>query len=188
VGAIQPWKVLHSEPVADCRIFKVRKDVTVNPRTGQPHDMFVVENPDWLNVVPLTLDEHVVLVEQWRHGTRSVHLETPGGLMDCGESVEECTRRELLEETGYAADSVISLGQVQPNPAFQNNTQHYALATGCRKIAEPSPEAAEDIRVLLVPLAEIPGMIERGEIMHALVIGAFYWLDVYRRRRRAGKY
>jgi 8-oxo-dGTP pyrophosphatase MutT (NUDIX family) len=186
VGAIQPWEILRSEPVADCRIFKVRKDITVNPRTGEPHDMFVVENPDWLNVIPLTADERVVMVEQWRHGTRTVHLETPGGLMDGGETVEACARRELREETGYNADKIIPLGQMHPNPAFQTNTQYYALATGCRKIAEPTPEAAEDIQARLVALAEIPAMVERGEITHALVIGAFYWLDVYRRKQHAG--
>ncbi len=183
MGAIQPWKITDSKPVADCRVFKVRKDVTVSPRTGQAHDMYVIENPNWLNVVPLTPDEQVVLVEQWRHGTRSVHWETPGGLMDPGETVEQCARRELLEETGYQAESIVPLGKVHANPAIQDNIQFYALAANCRKIAEPAPDDAEDIRVHLVPLKEIPAMIRSGKISHALVVEAFYWLELYRQGR-----
>ena len=179
---VRPWQITRSEPVIDCRIFKVRKDTVVNPRTGQPHDMFVLEQPNWVNVIPLTSDEQVVMVEQWRHGTRSVHLETPGGLMESGETPEQCARRELLEETGYEADEVERLGTVHPNPAIQNNLQHYVLATNCRRVAAPSLDNAEDIVVRLVPLAEVPGMIRAGKITHGIVIGGFYWLELHRRK------
>ena len=180
MGVIRPWKITRSEPVVDCRVFKVRKDVTTNPRTGKPHDMYVIESPPWMNVVPLTADEQVILVEQWRHGTRSIDPETPGGLIDEGESIEHCARRELLEETGYEPGQIIRLGSVHPNPAIQNNQLHYVLATNCRKVAEPAMDDAEDINVRLVPLADIPVMIRSGEINHSLVIEAFYWLGLYR--------
>jgi ADP-ribose pyrophosphatase len=85
---IRPWKVASSEQLLDGRVFKVRKDVTINPRTGQTHDMYVLDQPNWVNVIPLTPDDHVVMVEQWRHGSRTVELETPGGLMDNGETPE----------------------------------------------------------------------------------------------------
>jgi 8-oxo-dGTP pyrophosphatase MutT (NUDIX family) len=176
----QPWRVQSSEKLADCRIYSVRKDVVVNLRTGQSHEMFVLEQPNWVNVIPLTADEQVIMVEQWRHGTRSVHLETPGGLMEDGETPEHSARRELLEETGYNAEEFIRLGTVHPNPAIQTNQQHYVLAKNCRKIAEPTLDHAEDIQVRLVPLADVPRMIESGEITHGIVIGGFYWLNLYR--------
>jgi len=178
---IKPWHIQRSEPMLDGRVFKVRKDVTVNPRTGQPHDMFVLEQPNWVNVIPLTADEHVVMVEQWRHGSRTVELETPGGLMDDGESPEVCGRRELLEETGYEAGQIIHLGTVRPNPAIQSNQQHYILATCCRKVSELKLDHAEDIIVRLVRLADIPELVRTGKITHGIVIGGFYWLDLYRR-------
>lgn len=178
---VQPWKLLGSEPVADCRIFKVRKDATVSPRTGTTHQMYVLEQPDWVNVIPLTADNHVVMIEQWRHGTRTIELETPGGLLDAGETVEACARRELREETGDEADQMIRLGTVHPNPSFQGNTQHYLLATDCRKAGELDLDHAEDIAVQTVPLADVPEMIRTGQITHGIVIGAFYFLELYRR-------
>jgi ADP-ribose diphosphatase len=178
----QPWRVQSSEKLVDCRIFTVRKDVSVNPRTGQAHEMFILEQPNWVNVIPLTADEQVIMVEQWRHGTRSVHLETPGGLMEDGETPEQSARRELLEETGYETGEVVHLGTVHPNPAIQTNWQHYILATNCRKVAEPNLDHAEDIQVKLVPLLEVPRLIEKGEITHGIVIGGFYWLNLYRQK------
>ena len=179
---VQPWQITSSEQVVDCRIFKVRKDVTINPRTGRQHDMFVVESPNWVNIIPLTHDDQVVMVEQWRHGTRSIHLETPGGLMDVGETPEQCARRELLEETGHEAGEVLRLGTVHPNPAIQNNLQHYVLATNCRRVAALRLDHTEDIVVRLVPLAEVPDMIRAGKITHSVVIGGFYWLELHRRK------
>jgi 8-oxo-dGTP pyrophosphatase MutT (NUDIX family) len=158
----------------------VRKDVVLNPRTGQAHDMFVLEQPNWVNIIPLTPDEQVVMIEQWRHGTRSVHLETPGGLMDEGESPEQCARRELLEETGYEAGQIVHLGTVHPNPSIQNNLQYYELATHCRKVSDLKLDHAEDISVRLIPLADVVRLIETGKITHGIVIGGFYWLNLYR--------
>ena len=178
---VRPWNLLGTQPVTDCRIFKVRKDSTVNPRTGVTYEMFALDQPNWVNVIPLTPDNQVVLIEQWRHGTRTIELETPGGMIDDGEAVDASARRELREETGYEADAIVSLGACHPNPAIQGNTQYYMLATGCRNVGTPTLDGAEDIAVRTVPLAGIPDLIRTGQITHGIVIGAFYWLDLYRR-------
>ena len=141
--------------------------------------MFVLDQPDWVNVIPLTAENQVVMIEQWRHGTRSVQLETPGGLMEQGERPLECAHRELLEETGYKAGELTLLGTVHPNPALQSNRQHYVLAKGCHRVAELKLDQAEDIVVRLVPLAEIPTLVRTGQITHGIVIAGFYLLHLH---------
>jgi len=95
------WRRGRSEQVADCRVFNVRRDFSADPRDGRVHDFYVIEAPDWINVIPLTDDGRVVLIEQYRHGTGEVSLEIPGGMVDEGESPQDAAARELLEETGY---------------------------------------------------------------------------------------
>lgn len=172
---VEDWEKLDSETVADYRIFKARKDVRRSPRTGQTHHFFVLESPDWVNVIPLTEDEKVVMIHQFRHGREKVTLEIPGGIVDGdGESPAETARRELLEETGYEIDHLVHIGTVDPNPAFLNNRCYTYLALGAHRTQTPQFDGAEDIAVEEIPLADIPHLIRTGRIAHALVVAAFY--------------
>ncbi|SHG16435.1 ADP-ribose pyrophosphatase YjhB, NUDIX family [Desulfacinum infernum DSM 9756] len=171
--APRKWTVLSSERWNGTRIVGFRKDRVVSPRTGREHDVFVLESPAWVNVIPITADSQVVLVRQYRHGIRDVTLEIPGGVVEDGDTPEEAARRELREETGYEAESLVSLGYVQPNPAIQSNLCHTFVALRVRRTGDPSPDDMEDIEVVTRPLAQIPALIDRGEINHALIVAAF---------------
>ncbi len=168
------WTLLSSTSDRSCRFFSLRTDRALSPRTGLSADFMVVESSPWVNVIPLTPDEEVVLVHQYRHGNRKVTLEIPGGLVEDHDSPEGAARRELREETGYAASALISLGAVYPNPAIQNNLCYTYLARDVYLAGEQQQDQNEDIEILLKPLAEIPRLIRNGEINHALVIAAFY--------------
>ena len=76
---IRPWQQLGSRRLGDFRIFSVRSDEKISPRTGQSHDFFIIECVDWVNVLAVTPDDHLVMVEQFRHGSNTVELEIPGG-------------------------------------------------------------------------------------------------------------
>ena len=170
---IKPWKRVRSGPSRSFRVFSIRTDTTLSPRTGSKHNFYVIESRDWINVIPLTDDHQVVMIRQYRHGSREVTLEIPGGLVDPGEPPKKAAVRELLEETGYQARKWLKIGVVNPNPALFNNRCHTFLARNINRVTNPKPDQTEDIEVVLVPLTKIPRLILKGEIDHAMVITAF---------------
>ena len=177
---IEPWEKLDSQYLGDFRIFRIRQDTSLSPRTGAAHRFFVLESPDWVNVIPLTLEGNVILIRQYRHGTEDVTLEVPGGMVDAADADPSVSAaRELREETGYEVEAIIHLGSVAPNPAFLNNQCHSYLALGVRPVHEVALDGAEDIAFEEIPLAAIPDLIRSGAITHSLTITAFYYLDLY---------
>ncbi len=173
------WSCVRSELMADCRVFRVRRDISLSPRTGREHDFYVMTAGDWINVVPLTADDEVVMIEQYRHGSRDVTLEIPGGMVDAGESPAAAAARETLEETGYAATEIVELGRVRPNPAIHDNWLYTYLARDARLVQSPVHESTEHTVVRLVPLADLPRLVADGTITHALVVAGFYWLALW---------
>ncbi len=172
---IQPWSLLKTIEIFACRIFTLKQDSYRSPRTGSAHDFYILDSPDWVNVIPLTPENEVILVRQYRLGTNQFSLEIPGGMVDPGESPAEAAQRELLEETGYAGDGAEPIGAVHPNPAIITNRCHTYLVRNVRRRTEPRQDSTEDIEVQSVPLSQIPALIREGRITHALVIAAFYW-------------
>ncbi len=172
---IQPWSLLHSAVIFVCRIFTLKRESYRSPRTGKAHEFYVLDSPDWVNVIPLTPANEVILVRQYRLGTNQFSLEIPGGMLDPGESPAAAATRELLEETGYAGDDAERIGTVHPNPAINTNRCHTYLLRNVRRQGNPRQDSTEDLEVQAVPLAQIPGLIRDGRITHALVIAAFYW-------------
>jgi ADP-ribose pyrophosphatase len=170
---IKPWKRIRSGSTHSFRVFSIRTDTTTSPRTGRKHDFYIIESNDWVNIIPLTVDLEVVMIKQYRHGSREVTLEIPGGLVEPEDTPKKAAALELLEETGYRAKKWTRIGVVNPNPALFNNRCYTFLAQDIHKVSEPSPDQTEDIEVVLIPLRKIPGLILRGEINHAIVITAF---------------
>src|SRR5579859_2528399 len=103
---LKPWDKLSSQPLGDFRIFKIRSERAVSPRTRQAHDFIVIDSVNWVNVIAITPDEHLVMIEQFRHGSGTIELEIPGGMIDPHDSSPEAAAvRELREETGYAGQN-----------------------------------------------------------------------------------
>ncbi len=173
----ETWKKNSSRQVADCRVFKVREDFCERDSDCKESTFFVVENPDWVNIIGLTKEKQVVLIEQFRHGTEEIILEIPGGMIDDGEEPEAAAKRELLEETGYSSDKFIYLGKSHPNPAIQDNLIHHFLAVDCEKTGETSFDEHESVVTKLAAFDEIPNLIKDEKITHSLVIAAFYLLQ-----------
>jgi 8-oxo-dGTP pyrophosphatase MutT (NUDIX family) len=174
---LHTWERLAADVVYECRIFSLRRDRSRFSRDQVEHDFHVLEAPDWVNIVPLTPDQRVVLVRQYRHGVRDYTLEIPGGMLDPeDDSPLLAARREMVEETGFDSDRVEPLGVIHPNPAIQANRCHTFVAHDVTLQYGTTFDSTEETEVVLVPLAEIPQLIRDGRITHALVVVAFHWL------------
>ena len=179
---IQPWKTIRSKLLGDFSIFKLRSQISVSPRTGREHDFFILDSVNWVNVIAVTPDRQLVMVEQYRHGSNTVELEIPGGMMDAGETDPVATAvRELREETGYAGENARLLGKIHSNPAILSNVTYTVLIENCRLQHGVEFDSGEDLITHLVPVADIPKLVADEKIGHSLVVVALYYFDLWRR-------
>ncbi len=173
---MEPWRRKGSDRLQRCGIFDLDR-VSFDPPDGRPTQSFyVIEAPDWINIIPLTPERTVRMIKQFRYGVAGFTCEIPGGMCDPGELPLDAAVRELREETGYSARKVVELGWVHPNPAIQNNRCYSYLALDAERVSEPSPDPNEAFEAFDVPLVEIPEWIASGRITHALVVAAFQLL------------
>ncbi|WP_236960100.1 NUDIX hydrolase [Methylobacterium durans] len=132
---------------------------------------YVLEFPDFVHVLAIDRSDRVVLVRQYRHGLRGMSLELPGGMMDQAETdILGAAARELREETGFVGGALSYVITLSPEPARYENRLHLVRATDL-SVGATSPEATEDIEVLLVPRQEAMRLALSGAIAHAAHVG-----------------
>lgn len=173
---MKKWEVLSSEPRENYRIFKVQALQKKSPLNGAIGEFYKLDMPNWVNVIALTPQDEIILVNQFRHGSEEMSLELPAGVVDLGEEIIITAQRELAEETGYSGDEPISLGFFYPNPAFQNNICTSYLIKNVQLNSEQKLDRFEDIEVIKVPLKNVRELIRNGKINHALTLAALYLL------------
>ena len=186
MGEPREWEVVETEKLQECKVFAVSRSMARSPRTGETHPFFRIEADEWVNVVPITADGEVVMVRQYRHGSREITLEIPGGIVDPGETPAQAAARELIEETGFRAGRLEAIGSVNPNPAIFGNRCYTFLASDAVQVAAIQNTRLEETSVELVPVAAIPDQLREGRIDHALVVAALYWYALDQQARRSG--
>jgi ADP-ribose pyrophosphatase len=176
---IRPWRLSDRKEVAHYNVFGVVSEQLSDSEGVFKKTIYTLACGSWCNVVAITNDDELVLVWQWRFGSREMSLEIPGGVVDTGEEPIVAARRELLEETGYACTSIEPLITTYANPPLHGNRLHSFLAKGAHKVAEPSFDHAEECEVALIPAKYTEALLDEGHVQHALCHPA---LGAYARR------
>jgi ADP-ribose pyrophosphatase len=179
------WRRLRSEPHATTRVFDVIRAIYQHPAREKEQGFFVINAPDWVNVVALTPERHLVLVRQFRYGTDDFSLEVPGGVIDPGEDPVAAGLRELREESGYIGTAARLLGSVHPNPAIQSNRCHLVLVENARREAELDWDPDEEFEILTRPVDEVYALARGGGITHSLVLNALLLFQPHWERLRS---
>ena len=161
------WETIERTEEASCRVFSVVRKRCRHPTHGREDDFYVMESSDWVNVVAVTPDGRMVLVEQYRFEAENLSLEVPGGLIDLGEDPIVAAQSELSEEPGY-----VGLGCVRPNPAIQSNRCHIVLIEDAERLVDTNWDENEELAIKLPAVVEVFAMAHSGKITHALALNA----------------
>lgn len=161
-------KPVASEQLYEGRIINLRRDTVILPN-GKTAIREVVEHPGAVAIVPVAADGRVILVRQFRHPVGQVLLEIPAGKLDKGEDPDDCARRELEEETGFAAANLKRMASIVTTPGFTNEIIHIYLATGLTPTTQ-HPDEDEFLAVEPYDRGQIRDLIVAGELVDAKTI------------------
>lgn len=180
------WEKLGETIITTTPIFDLRSIRYRHPVRATERDFYVINSPDWVNVVALTHDHHLVFVNQFRYGVNQLSWEVPGGIIDGGEDPVSAGVRELREETGFVGTNARLIGQIHPNPAILNNCCHFVFVENCVRKSALEWDPDEELQVKTIPVEESFEKALQGMITHSLALNAlFYFSPIWARLKKS---
>ena len=164
------WTVLETKYIIRRPWLTARCDKVMHPSGVVNDEYYVLEYPDWVNVIARTKDGDFVMIRQYRHGLGRTCFELVAGVIDPGdESPEAAAKRELWEETGFGGGTWHEISVISANPSTTNNLTHCFVAEGVEKVSTQHLEPTEDITVHLLSKEEVAQLLKNDEIKQALM-------------------
>ena len=156
------YKILGIEPIYSGQIFSIeRVEIRLPDKRARKYDRIQIQNA--VTILPFDEDGNILFVRQFRVGSNSSLLELPAGKIEAEETAQATAEREIREETGMAARSILSLGKFFVSPGYSTEYMYSFLATGL--YSDPlTPDADEFLNLEIIPLNEVLKMVQKGEI------------------------
>lgn len=180
------WKEISREKKCDCGIFDYYSIRRVNEK-GVEAQFVYLDAPDWVTVIaPIEKDGKCffIMVRQFRHGSGSVTIEFPAGMVELREEPSFAGARELEEETGYRANKMVGLGAVNPNPAFMGNVSYTFLALGLEQKGIQNLDFLESVDIILVSEEEIEQNLGKGLFDNGIMVSAWAFYQAYKKNKK----
>jgi ADP-ribose pyrophosphatase len=181
------WQELSRTKSAEYGLFDI---YTTRRTSNQSHDsqFLLVDAPDWVTIVPYLPElDSFYMVRQFRHGSSSVTLEFPAGVVNRDETPADAARRELLEETGCAGGELVSAGRVNPNPAFMTNAVHTFVATEFECGDSQKLDANEILDVETVPVDRVVSDLGGEPFTNGIMVISLIWFLRFREKYNSGE-
>lgn len=157
-------KTLMAKQIFKGKIINVRVDDVILP-DGRTATREIVEHSGAVAIIPLTCENNIIFVQQYRKPVEEEILEIPAGKLEKGENPFKCAERELKEETGYVADNINYITKFYSSPGFSNEVIHLFLARDIREVeVGGTPEPDEFLRIKKVHIKDAFEMVLAGEI------------------------
>ncbi|HXD10444.1 MAG TPA: NUDIX hydrolase [Anaerolineales bacterium] len=165
-----PFELIRSEPLLQGRTFKIRRDYLKTP-DGKETKFEIVEHGGSVVVVPIDEFGNMWFVRQYRHAAGKDLLELPAGTRDGNEPYEECAAREIREETGMEAGTLVKVGEFYLAPGYSTEFMGVFLATDL-KHNPLDPDADEFLSIEKMSVKSAMELVERGEVPDAKSLAA----------------
>lgn len=172
---MKKWKLLSSEYISKAPWATLRRDTCELPNGTINDHYYVLEYPNWVNMVGITEDNHIIVIKQYRHAAEDILLEIPAGMIEEGEDPQDAAVREMLEETGYTFSSIDRIAQLYPNPATSKNVTYTYLMQGGRKVQDQDLDETEDIEVFIISIEEAKELLLQNKFGQALQASALFY-------------
>ncbi len=177
------WEILNSSYPFKNKWLTVRKDKVKMPSGYEMDDFYVLEYPNFVNVIAITKDNRFIIEEQYRHGIQQITYELCAGGCEEGESPIQTAKRELLEETGYSGGKWLEYMQTASDPNSRTSICTTFIATGVEKVQIQSLEKSEDIKIHLLSINDIEQLLIKGKIIEGVMQSAL-WRYIYENKNK----
>lgn len=170
-------KTIHSEEIYDGKIVKLRVDDVTLPN-GETSKRELITHQGGVAVIPVTKDNKILFVKQYRKAIEKSLIEIPAGLIDEGEDPETTAVRELEEETGYTTKKLTFVTSFYPSPGYTDELNYIYFTDELELLEEAVPgDDDEFVEVVALTLAEAKAYVKEQQIHDAKTIYAILYLQ-----------